>query len=1374
MVPKSGPIPELSILNRHPKVLDGPGLLHELVRSSSSTNAPAIDFLEHGSKRRTLTYGELHSASDHLAGNIMEALARLKTVCAIIPVLLPQSLELYVALLAVLKAGKAFCPIGLDTPTERLDFMLRDVSAGVIITDAARRDGIPSVEGLEVISVDNVTPENARTAPPRTPTLLPAALAYVLYTSGSTGLPKAVSVSHRAVTQSLLAHDRHIPHFSRFLQFAAPTFDVSIFEIFFTLYRGCTLVGCERSQMLNDLPAVINSMEVDAAELTPTVVNNLLRGRKSVPELKLLLTIGEMLTQNVIDEFGGHGEVEGILWAMYGPTETAIHCTLKPNFTRQSTVGNIGFPLDTVSAFIAAPISGSSLNPIIEILPFGEEGELVIGGPQVADEYLNRPELSAASFLSHSELGLLYRTGDKARIRPDNTLECLGRIVSGQVKLRGQRVELGEIEQVVLRHESCRSAVAVVIEDTLVAFCVVDLDSTSSAAISNLCGRWLPSYMVPTTIIMLKKIPQMASGKMDKASLEALYRQKLREGGTTSAQTREEGDGFVSSVSSSVQEGLGRSVSLEADFDTLGIDSLRSIRIASSLRAQGFDVGPIDVLSAPNLRRLVTLCNDRRISRTESHKSLSINKDSMKGIPELADLYSDVSDILPCTPLQEAMLTETHIRPRAYCNWVEVEMPKLQSFEKIRGLLIEVASRNEILRSGFLNNAVADSTFVQIVWKRLAETAIQEVSDFSRVYSLGSTESLLRPFAVQALLQPGKSRLLFQMHHALYDGWSFQLLLQDLNHLIAKQDVAARPQYREVLSYHLQLRESPKSEVTRDYWAKLLTDYQPIPLRNFNGRYTPSNGLRSVRGGCAVDLHLLLARAAKIMVNPQVFFQAAVAYILSLYQGSSDVVLGVVTSGRTIPVTNVENIIGPCIASLPFRVDISNISLVQDLLRQTQRSNRDMLDHCSLPLRDIAKACNIRPGERIFDVLFVWQQSLVSSSRKKLEFTPVASSDDLEFKLTLEFEPGDDAVCYRITYNPSILPESQIRYLQLQIDQVVNFLLTNTDGQVDDIDTCFSVDAISVANPTPVLERFQHGPACAVEKMASKCSDSDALVVSSLVNGVMAVQERLSYASLNARANRLAHALLAHGAGNDKLVCILMEKSADLYVSILAVLKIGCGYLPVTPDTPLERTKSILADAEVSMCISDSSSTSAIPQLDSLIVLIPDRLDLTSYSDQNLDIPYNGSHLAYAVFTSGSTGKPKGVLVTQDNLMSNLAHLSSEYPTTHSSRMLQSCSQAFDVSVFEIFFSWYVGMCLCTARASDLFYDFEAAINSLCITHLSLTPTVAGLVPNKVPKVEFLVTAGEPLTENVRRKWAGRGLYQGMIDSELFPTVSDA
>lgn len=1342
-------------------MINGPRLLHELVQTSSITHAPAIDFLEHGSKRRTLTYQELHAASDQLAKRITETLAELKHASAIVPVLLPQSPELYIALLAILKAGRAFCPIGLDAPPERVEFILQDVSAGLIITDAAHQKHLSSSRGLETLLVDNTLSESAYTSTPtETPYIRPPHLAYVLYTSGSTGLPKAVSVSHRAVTQSLLAHDRHIPHFSRFLQFAAPTFDVSIFEIFFTLHRGCTLVGCARPQMLNDLPGVINSLEVDAAELTPTAVSNLLRGRKSVPGLKLLLTIGEMLTQNVVDEYGGHNAVDSILWGMYGPTEAAIHCTVQPNFAKHSAVSNIGFPLDTVSAFIAAPISKSSPGPSIQILPFGEVGELVIGGPQVADEYLNRPELSAASFLGHPEYGLLYRTGDKARIRPGLTLECLGRIVSGQVKLRGQRVELGEIEQVLLRLDACRSAAAMVIEDTLVAFCAVHSSTVTSIVILNNCKQWLPSYMVPTDVIFLEQMPQLASGKIDKACLEAQYHHKRYKNDSTSNQTSDRGEGFITRV---IQDALGRKVPLDAELGSLGLDSLRSIRIASTLRAQGYRVGPVDIVSAPNLGRIITMCEETIDNHSEPEESASIGVDLMEKEPILADLHSEIMDILPCTPLQEAMLTETHIRPSTYCNWIEVEIHKPQSLKQIQESLHELALRNEILRTGFLNSAFTSGTFVQIVWKSLRKSAIKEVYQFSRAYSLGSAESLLRPFAVQILLNSHKPRLLFQIHHALYDGWSFDLMLQDLSYLIAKRKVATRPQYREVLKHYLQLQDSPVLAKSRAYWATILNDYQPRALPNLNGKIVQSNGLSSIRGECSVDARSLFACAAGKAINPQVFFQAAVAYILSLYHGSSDVLIGTVTSGRTIPVTNVENIVGPCLASLPFRIDISECSLIEDLLRKTQQSNRDMLHHCTLPLREIGKICNLRPGERLFDVLFVWQQSFDSPNSDTLELTAVDSADDLEFKLTLEFEPRKDSIFYRITYDPSFLPEPQIKYLQLQIDQVVNHLLGNMDGQVDDVAKCFEAEAVSVANPTPALKRFGYGPAYAVERMARESPDNDALIVGALMNGALCVKERLSYASLNVRANQVAHALIKHGAGRDQLICILMEKSADLYVSILAVLKLGCGYLPIAPDTPLERTKTILADAEVSICISDSSS-SAVPQTDSLTVLILDQLDLSVYSNRDLEVTYNGSHLAYAVFTSGSTGKPKGVLVTQDNLMSNLAHLSTQYPTTCRSRMLQSCSQAFDVSVFEIFFSWYVGICLCTAPMSDLFYNLEAAIDSLGVTHLSLTPTVAGLIdPNKVPKVEFLVTAGEPLTENVRRKWAGKGLFQGTL-----------
>lgn len=529
MPQETGPLPALSVLNRHAKLLHGPDHLHHLVRSSSAAGGPAIDFLEHGVKRRVLTYHELHVASDALAASIRARLASLEYASDIVPVLLPQSPELYIALLAVLKAGRAFCPIGLDSPPERIAFILKDISAAIVVTAADFQEKLPSPTSVQVLLLDSDERATPMPPEPETRDSRQSLLAYVLYTSGSTGLPKAVSVSHRAVTQSLLAHDQHIPPFTRFLQFAAPTFDVSIFEIFFTLYRGCTLVGCTRENMLNDLPATIALLQADAAELTPTVVSNLLRGRDSVPGLQLLLTIGEMLTRDVIDEFGGSETQPSMLWAMYGPTETAIHCTLQPRFSRSFPPKNIGFPLETVMTIVAAPGCTFSSTQDLEILSQGEIGELVIGGPQVADEYLNRSELTLASFIHDPEYGYLYRTGDKARLCSDGTIECLGRIASGQVKLKGQRVELGEVEQTIMKIDNCHSAVAAVIQDTLVAFCATNPCTVSRETVQEICRLWLPTYMIPTGIVLVDRMPQLPSGKVDKKALEVEYLRAQRQ-----------------------------------------------------------------------------------------------------------------------------------------------------------------------------------------------------------------------------------------------------------------------------------------------------------------------------------------------------------------------------------------------------------------------------------------------------------------------------------------------------------------------------------------------------------------------------------------------------------------------------------------------------------------------------------------------------------------------------------------------------------------------------------------------------------------------------------------------------------------------------
>ncbi|KAG9207043.1 hypothetical protein G6514_000334 [Epicoccum nigrum] len=863
-------------------------------------------------------------------------------------------------------------------------------------------------------------------------------------------------------------------------------------------------------------------------------------------------------------------------------------------------------------------------------------------------------------------------------------------------------------------------------------------------------------------------MPQLPSGKIDKRSLEQAYSESLQYQESPVQHDLQPDEHAALAIYRLIQDCLGRQLSLKTELATAGLDSLQAIRVASKLRIEGYNVSAVDVLASQTLHDLVTACKDTTKLNGASHSTEILPEYDLENLgPDLASQSAQIDFISKCTPLQEAMLAETVSRPSAYCNWVELELSVTRTYDEIVAALSHLARENGILRSGFYTSSSGDGTFVQVTWKELERTQIRKVSQFERVYALGNAQALLHPFQVSVQDEPDRQRVLVQLHHALYDGWSLDLLLTDLDKLLRLQSPMKRPQFRDVSQYYSQRSKTTEVQDDTNYWSDLLMDYVPTNLVNYNGSTNVGERMQSFEGRSSVKLDLLTERARNLAINPQVFFQTAIGYILSLYTGSSDVVFGNVTSGRTMPVTGIEDILGPCIASLPCRLDFASFSTAHEALQQVQSLNRDGLRHCALPLRDIARAARVQPGTRLFDTLFVWQQTSSSATSHPLAAKIVDSADDLEFKLTLEFEPCQHSILFRATFDTSILPESQVTHLFRQIDDIVIKLLDDSSCKMIEVIRSFSVSSLSIANPDYECTPDDVSLAHAVENWATASPEKEAIVFGHISNGSMKVRDRITYLGLNNRANQLAHHLSQHGVRQDQLVCIMMDKSIDLYVAILAVSKLGSGYLPLVPETPVQRVKTILQDAGVAVCISDSGSLDSLQRAHDSTIINLSSTDLSIYSETDLKTPYNGLHIAYAVFTSGSTGTPKGVLVTQQNLMSNLRHLSGIYPASSESRILQSCSQAFDVSVFEIFFAWHVGMSICTAKKEDLFRDFEASITALEVTHLSLTPTVAALVkPDNVPKVEFLVTAGEALTERVRRQWAGRGLYQGYGPSE--------
>ena len=1366
--------PALSILNPIPKHVKGPQLLHELVKWYSPKQNVAIDFVDGNGNRKSLTWDQLDKASNKLARDIQSRVATRQQEARstpIVPVLIPQSPELYVTQLAILKAGCAFCPLNLDAPEQRIKFILRDVSAVLVVTIEPFRDKLFGLEDVGILEANLDYEALVERQHDKTELDIdPAGPAYVMYTSGSTGTPKGVSVSHRSVTQALLAHDRHIPPFRRFLQFASPTFDVSVFEVFFPLFRGCTLVGCDRSVMLNDLNFAINSMAVDAAELTPTVTESLLQKRENVPGLKLLLTIGEMLTRSVIEEFGHSSDRRGILYGMYGPTEAAIHCTLQSNFRVDNKVGIIGVPLATVSVLIVAP---APIHPTegshVEVLPVGQVGELAVGGVQLANGYLNRPDQTTASFVETQGYGQLYRTGDKARLLPDGSIECLGRIGTGQVKLRGQRVELGEIEQVVLRDSGCRAAVASVINGIVVVFCLLQENRTDTESIFQLCRKWLPAFMVPGDVVLLREFPRLPSGKVDKKRLEQQHQTSYFEASSgAAAQNKSE-----AAILYSARTILGEELSVVDNLAQSGLDSLRAIRFASLLRHKGLSIEVTSILKHRSIRELAQKVHTQH----EGHARMgtAIRSEALSnrlGMSALENEYvtryrSDLSHVLPCTPLQNALLIETSRNKTAYWNWIELGLRSGYSEQQIRDAFRCLTDKNEILRSGFCETDDPIYPFALLVWQSLMSSQVQRVDGFSHNH-LKSGDALQRPLNVQILFTSTSTRILLQIHHALYDGWSMDLMIFDIDRLLRGEPIPARPQFIDLINYHVSKAQSSDEESDRFYWQEKLSAVYPCELPNFTGKNHPHVPLARLDLVSSVQPEKVRSCARKHNFSPQVYFQAAFAYLLAMYSGSSDVVFGTVSSGRTLPITGIEEIIGPCIATLPLCVNTSQSRSCLDLLRTIHRLNRELLEHCSLPLRDVKNRCGLQPGKPLFDTLLIWQETLLSPSSSEV-VRIVDSADYLEFNLLLEFYPSQDSLHTRAAFQPSLIPSSQMQMLLAQVDSLVSWMLRYENEALQNASLSFEREHLSIENLSPSQTSFDGGVAALVQKQARDAANEPAIAFATKTSNSGHSIEVLTYAELDEKATRLAHFLKARGLGRNMLVCICMEKSVKLYTCILAAIYVGAGHLPLTPDTPPARIKLILEEAEVFLCLSRGASVQKMRELKQSEIVDVDSLDdqLSRQSTENLDSFSEKSDPAYAMFTSGSTGTPKGVLVTQQNLSSNIKTLMNMYPVSKNSRLLQACSQAFDVSVFEIFFTWSAGMCLCAATNDVLFQDIEGMIRQFGITHLSLTPTVAALIkPDNVPTVRFLVTAGEAVTEHVFRAWTGRGLWQGYGPSE--------
>ena len=1057
----------------------------------------------------------------------------------------------------------------------------------------------------------------------------------------------------------------------------------------------------------------------------------------------------------------------------YARSETNNNSTLQPAFAKDASRSSIGVPLDTVSAFVLEYSAESDVPTDFKVVPLGQVGELAVGGFQLARGYINRPEQTSATFID-SPWGRLYRTGDKARMQPDGTIECLGRINDAQVKLNGQRIELGEIEQAILRADGCHAAVATVISNTLVAFAAAENAEGIHERISASCKSWLPAFMIPAETRVMPSFPQLPSGKIDRKRLVGEYEASISNSSEPETKFESELERRLCEIGRSL---FGPRLSPRTQLSVVGLDSLVAIQYASLLRDAGILVDIVDILEASTIHGLTRIIESggytqaRRMSTDDSSDNrLDLSE---KHAAELHAVFGpqvdEIDYISSCTPLQTAMLVETLKDSRLYVNQLELIFPPGVSASTAKSWILDIAQRNETLRTGFIQ---LEHALRPVVWKQLMDQ-VQIVDHFSEVSIPDAEQFLQHPLQIE-LMEPedaeGCCKTRLTIHHSIYDGWTIDLLIEDLSAVSSGETPRRRPQFG---SASRELTSIPESRLmsAKEYWAENLRGCASSSAPNFRTVAVQNPEIMTD----VSEIHLCPEDVTQKMrssdFSPQVLFQACLSWLWAAMTGSDEVILGSVSSGRTTPIPGIEDTMGPFIATLPLRVFLQRCRTINELLQNIHTANRERLRHEVLSLSEVKRAAGLQPSTRLFDVIFVYQESLASRRHRPSGVREVWHKDAVESSLLVEILPLGDHYTCQVTWHSDVYSHQQVRAFAQHLDILAKAFIDHFDDPLDRVPRYFPRENLSTYNVKPACLDTYESMSELVENTALLYPNHQALNFAKSIRATSTEIATLTYQELNSSANQIARHIRQSGASSSDIIAIIMEKSSLLYRNILGVLKAGCAYLPILPTTPINRIKLILEQASPSLCLVDHGSYRLISGQVTSTVLNVEDVPLSNYDTSNLSMDGDPSRLAYIIYTSGTTGTPKGVSVTNRNMLSNIEALSRIYPYSPQARMLQVCSQAFDVSVFEIFFAWATGMCVCAGTNDTLFEDLERAVRMLKVTHLSMTVTVASLInPRNVPDVEFLVTSGEPMTDEVLEKWAD-SLYQGKL--QFLPFFTD-